>query len=163
MSRFIASIQHLHALGMEKLGVLIWLPPIVIVSALIYLLGEILDIPRLSVYWGSMWTVPMLAFAWNAIDGWLDLWANIEARVEPAQVKTAWWSFRQDVMLFLMSAGMSVGGWISIFQLGPPALVVALLFFSGADVTALALWNRSDRWTVLRIRRRQQLLDGAAQ
>lgn len=150
----------MHGWALEKLGVLMWVPPILVVSGLVYLLGEIMDIPRLSIYWGSMWTVPALIYAWNATDGWLDLWANIEAHVEPAQVKVAWWAARQDVMLFLASAAMAIAGWISILQLGPPTLVVSLLFFSGADLTALALWNRSDRWAVLRIRRRKQIANG---
>lgn len=151
----------MHEWAINKFGVLIWLPPIAFVSLLIYLLGEVMDIPRLSVWWGSMWTPTMLAFAWNAVDSWLDFLANVEAHVEPAQAKTALWAARQDAMLCLASTAMALAGWISIFQLGPAALTVALLFFSGADMLVLALWNRSDRWTVLRIRRRKTLNGGA--
>lgn len=156
-------MRRLHGWAIDRFGILIWLVPITIVSALVYLLSEIMDIPRLSVWWGSIWTPAFFAGGWNAIDSYLDLRANERAKVSSAQIATAQWSFRLDVMLTLESFAMSAAGAISIFQIAfrdltPGALAVALLFFAGADHLTLALWNRSDRWTVLRLRRRSQLL-----
>lgn len=151
-------MRKLHGWAVDRFGVLIWLGPITIVSALVYLLAEVFDIPRLSVYWGSMWAVPLVLFAWATWDGWLDLQETEEdPGVEDSEIKTGWWLFRQDLMLTLHSAVMVIAAMVSVFQIGPAPgpLTVALLFAAGAIVTALAGWNRSDRWEVLRIRRRE--------
>lgn len=153
-----------HEWALDRFGVLIWIPPIVVAASLVYYLSEVLDIPRLSVWWGSAWTPTFFADAWNALDGFLDWRANKNANppVRPAQVAAARWSMRNDAMLSLESFAMAVAGFTSIFQwtilgLAPGPLAAALIFAAAADRLAVALWNRSDRWAVLRIGSRSRL------